>query len=120
MAVADRETAKADSYHDRYLVQRLADPDFRRAFERARAEINAVDAIVNQLDELRAKHGMSKAEFAREINKNPSSVRRLLTLEGANPELRTVVAMANALDADLRLVPRPTTGRRNRRPVETA
>jgi DNA-binding phage protein len=49
---------------------------------------------------------MSKADLAREIGKNPAAIRRLLTLDGANPELRTVVAMANALDADIQIVPR--------------
>jgi transcriptional regulator with XRE-family HTH domain len=120
MAIANRSSTSTESYHDRYLAQRLEDSEFRRAFERARAETNGVDAIVNQLDELRVEHGMSTADLAREIDKNPSSIRRLLTLDGANPELRTVVTMANALDADLRLVPGPTGGRRNRRPVEGA
>jgi hypothetical protein len=39
------------------------------------------------------------------IDKNPASVRRLLTAK-SNPELGTVVAMADALDADVVLVPR--------------
>jgi Helix-turn-helix len=43
---------------------------------------------------------MTKAELAREIGKNPASVRRLFTAP-ANPELRTVVAMADALAADV-------------------
>jgi DNA-binding XRE family transcriptional regulator len=120
MAIADRDAAKTESNHDRYLAQRLEDPEFRRDFERARAEIKAVDAIVNGLDELRAEHGMSKAELAREIDKNPSSIRRLLTLERVNPELRTVVAMANALDADLCLVPRHRTGRCRQSTFSTA
>lgn len=106
MAVADRKTAKTESHHDRYLAQRLEDPEFRREFERASAETKAIDAIVNGLDQLRAEHGMTKSDLAREIGKNPSSIRRLLTLSGSNPELRTVIAMANALDADLCLVPR--------------
>jgi hypothetical protein len=59
-----------------------------------------------------------KSDLAREIDKNPSSIRRLLTLSGSNPELRTVVAMANALDADLRLVPRSRQGR-IRRPASS-
>ena len=41
---------------------------------------------------------MTKAELAREIGKNPASVRRLYAAS-ANPELRTVVAIADALDA---------------------
>jgi DNA-binding phage protein len=98
------------SYHDQRLARRMEDPEFRKAFERETAEITAIDAVVNALDELRAKRGLSKAELAREIGKNPAAIRRLLTLEGVNPELRTVVAMANALDADIQILPRKRTG----------
>ena len=114
MTIADTAAAKTESYHDRRLARRMRDPEFRREYERARTETRAVDEIVHALDGLRAEQGMSKADLAREIDKNPASIRRLLTLDGANPELRTVVAMANALDADLRLVPRakPRRGRR--------
>jgi transcriptional regulator with XRE-family HTH domain len=66
-------------------------------FERQQAEIAAVDAIVNELDGLRERSGMTKAALARAIDKNPAAVRRLLTASG-NPELRTVVAIAQALD----------------------
>lgn len=122
MATARTSTT---SYHDRYLARQMEDPEFRREFERELAEITAIDTVVNALDELRAEQGKSKAELAREIGKNPASIRRLLTLDGANPELRTVVAMANALDADVRIVPRrPKGGRgktgRPRRVAETA
>jgi DNA-binding phage protein len=94
------------SYHDRRLARRMDDPEFRQEFERETTEIAAIDAVVNALDELRAERGMTKAELAREIGKNPAAIRRLLTLDGVNPELRTVVAMANALDADLQIIPR--------------
>jgi DNA-binding phage protein len=92
----------------------MEDPEFRAEFERASREIQAIDAIVNTLDSLRATQGMTKADLAREIGKNPASVRRLLTAQ-SNPELRTVVALADALDADLVIVPRsrrltPTRG----------
>lgn len=102
------------SHHDRRLIRRLADPEFRAAFERHKREIESIDAIVNQLDHLRESSGLSKADLARAIDKNPASVRRLLTAP-ANPELRTVVAMADALDADLTIVPR-----KNRRSRRTA
>ena len=54
---------------------------------------------------------MTKAGLARAIGKNPAVIRRLLTASG-NPELKTFVALANALDADVVLVPRTqgTTG----------
>lgn len=87
------------------MAEQLADPEFRAEFERERLEIEAIDAIVNALDGLRDEQGLTKAELARRIGKNPASVRRLLTASG-NPELRTVVAMANALDADIKLVRR--------------
>ncbi len=101
----------AASFHDRLLADRMKDPEFRAEFERATREIRSIDAIVNELDSLRATHGMTKAELAREIGKNPASVRRLLTAP-ANPELRTVVAMADALDADVVIVPRSRRGKR--------
>jgi DNA-binding phage protein len=118
MAIADRSSTSTESYHDRRLARRLEDPEFREEFERGVAETKAVDALVNALDELRAERGISKADLARQIGKNPSSIRRLLTLEGSNPEMRTVVAMVNALDADLCLVPRPKS-RRGARAAET-
>jgi hypothetical protein len=37
-----------------------------------------------------------------------------------NPELRTVVAMAEALDADVRIVPRKRPARRRSRAAEAA
>ena len=94
-------------YHDRRLAVRVRDPEFRAAFERQEAEIAAVDAIVNELDGLRQRSGMTKAALARAIDKNPAVVRRLLTVSG-NPELRTVVAIAQALGAEVKIVPKNT------------
>ena len=111
MATTTPPTKQNTSHHDRRLGRRLReDPEFREEFERPRREIAAVDAIVNRLDALRDLHGMSKAELAREIDKHPAAVRRLLTASG-NPELRTVVAMADALDADVQIVPRTRSAR---------
>ena len=53
----------------------MEDSEFRREFERETVEIAAVDAIVNALDELTAEQGKSKADLAREIGKNPASIR---------------------------------------------
>jgi DNA-binding phage protein len=93
-------------HHDRRLARRLKeDPEFRVAYERASQEVAAIDAIVHMLDDLREVQGLSKADLARAIDKNPASIRRLLTSRG-NPELRTVVAIAAALDAEVRIVPR--------------
>lgn len=105
-AKTQRRTAQTtDSYHDRRLARRLEDPEFRTEYERELRQIQAIDELVHRLDVLRADRGLSKADLARAIDKNPAAVRRLLTASG-NPELKTVVAMAEALDADVVIVPR--------------
>lgn len=118
MATARKTTKLDTSYHDRRLARLLEDPEFKTEYERQRQRraIDAIDAIVNSLDALRAQHDLSKAELARAIDKNPASVRRLLTARG-NPELATVVAIADALDADVVVVPREKTPRRRRKAV---
>jgi ribosome-binding protein aMBF1 (putative translation factor) len=112
-ATRTKKTTKLDTgHHDRRLAKRLTDdPDFAAEYARERRAIDAIDSIIRTLDELRVDLGLSKAELARMIDKNPASVRRLLTA-AANPELGTVVAMADALDADVVLVPRKKSRRR--------
>lgn len=101
-------------HHDSRLQKRLREsPEFRAEFERQQREIAAIDAVINTLDELRSERNLSKAELAREIGKNEASIRRLLTAP-VNPELRTVVALADALDADIRIVPRKRTAARRK------
>lgn len=119
-ASTDRSTAQDTSFHDRRLARRLKeDSQFRAEFERQQREIGVIDAIVNRLDALREQHGLTKADLARAIDKHPAAVRRLLTASG-NPELRTVVAMADALDAEVQIVPRGKSRRRKSRTLEPA
>lgn len=102
------------SRHDTRLARRLAeDGEFRAEFERQQRAIAATDEIVNRLDALREQHSLSKADLARAIDKHPASVRRLLTAR-SNPELGTVVALADALDADVLIVPRRKSAARKR------
>ena len=56
-----------------------------------------------QLDHLREEVGMSKAELARAVGKEPSSIRRFFTAD-VNPELKTVAAIADALGAKVEVV----------------
>jgi DNA-binding XRE family transcriptional regulator len=92
------------SYHDRRVARRLdEDPELRAEFERQRREIAQIDTVVRQLDELREKAGMSKAELARAIGKQPSTIRRFFTAD-VNPELKTVAAIADALGARVEVV----------------
>lgn len=113
MSAARKATKLESSYHDRRLARLLEDPEFKAEYERQRRAIAAIDEIVNRLDALRIEHDLSKAELARAIDKNPASVRRLLTAKG-NPELATIVAIADALDADVVVVPRRKSSRRGK------
>jgi DNA-binding phage protein len=103
--------ARDTDFSEAYLAERLKDPEFREDYERSRLEIAIVDDLVNNLEALRDDQGMTKAGLARAIGKNPAAIRRLLTASG-NPELKTFVALANALDADVVVVPRRQQARR--------
>jgi hypothetical protein len=111
-------TALDMSLHERRRAQRMEDPEFRGSYERATREIEQTDQVIRALDELRLDLGMSKAELARRINRNASSIRRLFTASSARPELPLIAAIADALGAEVRVVPkrpaskRPTRQRR--------
>jgi DNA-binding phage protein len=92
------------SYRDRRLARRLEDRAFRAEYERAQREIAQIDAVMRELDCLREEVGLSKAELARRIGKEPASVRRLFSSE-ANPQLATVVAIAEVLGARVQIKP---------------
>lgn len=103
------------SHHRRRVDAELKDPEFRAEYDRTRAELEQVNELVRALDQLRVEAGISKTELARLSDRNDAAIRRLFTAE-VNPELRTVVALATALGAEIRVVPgrrrRPARGRR--------
>ena len=92
------------SFHERYVAEAMEDPEFRQGYESERKKIDQIDAVVRALDTLRIEAGLSKAELARRISKNPAVVRRLFSAE-VNPELGTIVAIATALNAEIKIVP---------------
>lgn len=94
------------SVHERRRAGRMGDPEYRAAYERAAREIAQTDAVIRQLDALRVDLGMSKAELARRVDRNASSVRRLFTASQVRPELPLIAALADALGAELRVVPK--------------
>jgi ribosome-binding protein aMBF1 (putative translation factor) len=94
------------SVHERRRERRMQDPEYRAAYEQAAREIAQTDAVIRQLDALRVDLGISKAELARRVDRNASSVRRLFTASQVRPELPLIVALADALGAELRVVPR--------------
>lgn len=94
------------SLHERRLAHRMKDPEYRAAYERAAREIVQTDEVIRALDALRIDLGVSKAELARRVNRNASSIRRLFTASRPRPELPLVAALADALGAELRVIPR--------------
>lgn len=119
--VAPRKEASLNtSYHEKRLAQRLKDPEFRAQFDKASAQIVQIDSIIQTLEELREQAGISKADLARQIGKDPATVRRLFTARVRNPELRTVAALASALNAEIQIVPRSQTKSSNGRRLATA
>lgn len=100
------------SLHERRRERRMQDPQYRLAYERAARELAQTDAVIQELDSLRADLGISKAELARRVNRNASSVRRLFTASQVRPELPLIAALADALGAELRVVPRTAAARR--------
>jgi transcriptional regulator with XRE-family HTH domain len=83
------------------------------SFEQAAREIAQTDAVIRALDALRIDLGISKAELAGRANRNASSARRLFTASQAHPELPLIVALADALGAELRIIPRTPQARRH-------
>ncbi len=98
--------------HERRRTRRMEDPEYRAAYEQAARAIAQTDAVIRALDALRIELGVSKAELARRVNRNASSVRRLFTASQARPELPLIAALADALGAELRVVPRTPQARR--------
>ena len=79
------------------LARDLEDPDFLREYVLESMRIATVDEVVNAIDDAREAAGLSKAQLARAIQKEPATVRRLLSSESANPTLGTLAEVAAAL-----------------------
>jgi DNA-binding phage protein len=81
------------------------DPNFARAYAAESARIEAIDSVINALDEARGMAGLSKAALARAIGSEPSVVRRLLSSDSVNPTLGTIAEVAAALGMKVTLTP---------------
>lgn len=93
------------SLHERRRAERMRDPGFRTAYEQAAGAIAQTDHIIRTLDGLRVEMGISKAELARRIDRNASSIRRLFTAQQVRPELALIAEIAEALGLRIAIVP---------------
>lgn len=87
---------------ERDLQLDLKDPAFRAEYERTRARVEAIDHVLNQLDERRRELGLSKAELARRAHANEVVIRRLFSAPDQNPTFATLVDVAHALGLEFR------------------
>jgi len=92
--------------------QRMQDPESARRFAAELARIRAIDEAVNSLAEQIEALGLTKAEVARAIGAEPSTVRRLLSASTRNPTVGTVGEMAAALGMKMVFVPMSEDERR--------
>jgi DNA-binding XRE family transcriptional regulator len=99
------ETSTSSSVFWDDLAEDLQNPEFRHHYILESERIASIDRIVNQLDEIRAELGLSKADLARSVERRPEAIRRLLTSHSANPQLSLVAEMAAALGYRVELVP---------------
>lgn len=92
---------------DLELKEQLRDPRFARQLRAAQKEIASVDkatnAFLSALDKVRIRRGLTKAELARRIGAEPAVMRRLLSAEGQNPTLTTLLKIAAVLGLELEL-----------------
>ncbi len=91
---------------ERYFARRLEDPEYRHAYEEARERIEQIDSVIRVFDARREELHLTKAELARRAGVKPEAIRRLFSAERPNPTLTTLVALAGALDLEIRPTPR--------------
>jgi ribosome-binding protein aMBF1 (putative translation factor) len=80
--------------------RRTESTDFARGYARASHEIQRANDFMEAIAEHLESKGLSKADLARLVDKNPSAVRKLF-LGGANPTLDTALQVAAALDLEI-------------------
>ena len=100
------DMAAAQTGAERYFARRLEDPEYRRAYEEARERIGQIDSVIRTFDARREELHLTKAELARRAGVKPEAIRRLFSAEKPNPTLTTLVALAGALDLEIRPTPR--------------
>ncbi len=98
-------TRKQQSIAD-FRNEVLAESQGRIDYVSTVLEIEMVDTLVRTLDARRIELGISKAELSRRIAREPSTVRRLFTAGGANPEIAFLAEIAEAVGMRITLEPR--------------
>lgn len=109
MATKPRKTPLAGAAFEEFLDEQLADPEFKAGFERKLAKVKSIARVLRAIEDVREQENVPKAEVARRIQRHPSAVSRLLSGDGPNPTLDTLVDLVDALglELDLRIKRQP-------------
>jgi DNA-binding phage protein len=86
---------------ERYFAKLAEQPAFAEAYDEARRRIDQIDRLVLDLDQRREALSMTKAELARRAGIAPEAVRRLFSVDGPNPTIGTLAALADSLGLEL-------------------
>ena len=106
MSVMELSNAiRKPTYFERMRAEIDADPVRRERAAAFRRQIDMVNELMWAIDDQRIELGMSKAELARRVDRDASSIRRLFTT-GGNPEITFVAALAEAVGLRVVAVPR--------------
>jgi len=81
------------------------DPTAQEESRANRRRIEMVNELVWAIDAQRIELGLSKAELARRVDRDASSIRRLFS-SGGNPEITLVAALADAVGMRIELAKR--------------
>jgi ribosome-binding protein aMBF1 (putative translation factor) len=81
----------------------LRAPEDQEQYRRTRESTMAIRRVLQVIDVERERAGLSKSELARRIGASPATVRRLFTSPSANPTLKTIVDLFDALEVDMEL-----------------
>lgn len=103
--------AKTAGRWEQIRERRLNTPELREQYENSKREVTLTRQMLMQIDEQRRQAGLSKAALARGIEADPATIRRLFTAPTANPNMRTVFRLLDALgmDFEIRKVRPPNT-----------
>jgi len=97
-------TSKASAFAE-IRTQIEQDPTAQEESRANRRRIEMVNELVWAIDVRRIELGLSKAELARRVDRDASSIRRLFS-SGGNPEITLVAALADAVGMRVELAKR--------------
>ncbi len=86
---------------ERYLAERMDDPEYCYHFETARRRTGQFDMIIRQIEQRRNEICWSYEEMAVRADVGPQDILLIYSLEEPDPPFSTVVALADAVGLEL-------------------